>query len=146
MSLACKLLFSVQMSVQWNTVFQRPSAVQALCTTFNVHPIPPDSVENIVLTFTEAFPKDPQYIVTLRYNWTAPDFPGEGIIGYQAWLEKDPAPTEVESGKRLQQLGANERSAQTQAGFESNTANFILYFQVVLILCSLNHARSFSNL
>ena len=122
------------MLVQWNIVFQRVRSVEAACTTFNVRPIPPGSVENIVLTFTEAFPKEPRYIVTLRYNWTAPDFPGEGITGYQAWLEKDPAPTEVESGKRLQQLGANKRSAETQAGFESNTANFILYFQVLLIL------------
>ena len=104
------------------------TAVQALCDIFTVVPIPPDPVENVVITFNEAFPQNDRYFVTVRYNWTAPTFQGEGITGYEVWLQRELASPNTE--RNLQQLGAESRAAETRDGFVSSTANFTLYFQV----------------
>jgi hypothetical protein len=65
--------------------------------------------------------------ITLRYTWTAPEFEGEGITGYQAWLDKAPAP-ENPTGS-LQEIGVTTSDVLRKLFEESNT-NFTLYFQV----------------
>ena len=125
------LPYIVQMSVRWKPSSQTLPRVQEICNVFDVTPIPPDPVEIINFTLREAFPQGRQYFVTLRYNWTAPIFPGEGITSYEVWLEREPAPMVTESSSRFQQLGANNRSAETRDGFISTTNNFIIYFQVL---------------
>ena len=81
----------------------------------------------------EAFPQDGRYFVTLRYNWTAPAFPGEGITSYEVWLEREPASMATQSTTGFQQLGDNDRSAETRRDFESTTGNFFIYFQVLFL-------------
>ena len=114
------------MSIRW--VLSSLPAISASCNVFNVGPIPPDPVGDVVITFGEAFPQDDRYFITLRYNWTAPSFQGEGITGYEVWLQREPAPQTTEIN--LQQLAAGSRSAETQANFLSMDGNFTLYFQV----------------
>ena len=103
----------LQVTIQWKV--SNVDTVQALCDTFDVIPIPPDPVNNVSITFQEAFPQGNQHFVTLRYTWTPPSFEGEGVTGYQVWLEETPAPQTI--SQRLQQLAADCSSANTQAGF-----------------------------
>jgi hypothetical protein len=69
--------------------------------------------------------------ITLRYTWTAPDFQGEGITGYQARLSREPAP---ESGMlsigNLHQIGRDAIQDELIATFNESDTNFTLYFQV----------------
>ena len=65
--------------------------------------------------------------ITLRYTWTIPEFKGEGITGYEAWLDRAPAP-ENPTGS-LQQIGLTT-SDELRKLFEESDANFTLYFQV----------------
>ena len=102
--------------------------MQIECETFDVAPIPPDVVEDVSVTFGQAFPRGGQYFVTLQYTWTQPAFKGEGVTGYQVWLnEESLAPETIQP--RLE-LSPNSSSGETQAPFTSATSNFILYFQV----------------
>ena len=68
-----------------------------------------------------------QIFITLRYTWTAPEFEGEGITGYKAWLDRMPAP-ENPTGS-LQQIGLTT-SDELRRLFEESDTNFTLYFQV----------------
>ena len=120
----------MQVSVQWKPVFQRIPTVQVSCEIFSVTPVAPDPVENFSLTFVETILQKSQYFVTLQYNWTSPTFGGEGISGFQVWLEREPAPAMIDAG-RLQEVGANNQSAETRALFEASTDGFDLYLQVI---------------
>ena len=112
----------------WNSNVGDLSSVQIICETSNVAPIPPDVVEDVSVTFGQAFPRGGQYFVTLQYTWTQPAFQGEGVTGYQVWLdEESPAPETIQP--RLE-LSPNSSSGEIQASFTSATSNFILYFQV----------------
>ena len=112
--------------MQWLTKLpQAPPVIQVSCDIYDVAPIPPDQVENVILAFRDIVH---QVFVSLRYNWTAPDFPGEGITGYQVWLEKEPAPNNQTRG--LQLVRPDSRNAETQAVFVTPNGSLALYFQV----------------
>ena len=98
------------------------------CNVYDVTPIPPDPVENVEVTFQQVFIRDEQIVVTLRYSWTAPAFLGEGITGYQVWLDRLPAPDDPE--EPLQELGVGNTMAETVKEFAGLDTNFDLYLQV----------------
>ena len=125
------ILFNMQVSVRWKAFFQRIPRVQVFCNIFSVTPVAPDPVENVVLTFVETITENSQLIVTLRYSWTSPTFPGEGITGFQIWLGREPAPATL-AEEKLQEAGASEHSAETRAVFQATTDSFNLYLQVIL--------------
>ena len=127
-----ELLLNLQMSVLWKTFFQRIPQVQVFCEIYPVALGAPDPVENVILTFMEILVQNSQHIITLRYNWISPIFHGEGITGFQIWLGREPASTVVAEG-RLQEVGANDHSAETRAVFQATTDSFNLYLQVILI-------------
>ena len=122
----------------WDTSLPRsPNAISLSCQTYDVRPIAPDPVEDLTVTFMQAFPQSDtpspsgsfeRLFITLRYTWTAPEFEGEGITGYQARLERAPAP-EKPTGS-LQQIGLMTNSDVLRKLFEESDANFTLYFQV----------------
>ena len=115
-----------------------PAIIQKTCQTYDVRPIAPDPVENLTITFKQAFPQsetlDPEggfdrVFITLRYTWTAPEFEGEGITGYEAWLDRQPAP-ENPTGSLHEIAGRTTTNDVLRTLFEESDANFILYFQV----------------
>ena len=124
-----------------------PPAISALCIVHYVAPIPPDPVKNLVITFQQVLPltNDPasvhqqggrrmidRLVVTLRYKWSAPDFQGEGISGYQALLSRQPASDEgrVRLMGNLRQIGYNVTHDELVAIFDEPDTAFTLYFQV----------------
>ena len=102
------------------------------CEIFPVSAVHPHPVENVVLTFVDTLMENSQLIVTLQYSWTSPTFQEEGITAFQIWLGREPAPAMVAEG-RLQEVGANDHSAETRAVFQATTDSFNLYLQVILI-------------
>ena len=124
------ILFNMQVSVRWKAFFQRIPQVQAFCNIFSVTPVALDPVENVVLTFVETILQKSQYFVTLQCNWTAPTFQGEGISGFQVWLDREPAPATVAEGS-LQEVGANSQSVESQALFPASVDGFNIYLQVI---------------
>ena len=136
----------LQVHFEWiNSLPTSPPAIAVTCLVYDVTPIPPDPVENVAITFQEVLPQSDnpgsinqqgvsnieRVVITLRYTWRAPDFHGEGIAGYQAWLSKEPAP---ESGMILmgnvRQIGRNTTRDELVATFDESDTNFTLYFQV----------------
>ena len=105
-----------------------------MCDIFDVTPIPPDQVNNVEITVQEVVPQTDNsgkidgVLVTLRYMWMPPEFQGEGITGYQTWLEMRPAPNDP--GERLYLILSNATSNEIQATFNESSPNFTLYFQV----------------
>ena len=124
--------------MEWNTTLPSPpSPIQLTCRTFDTRPIAPDPVENLTITFQQAIPQSDtsdqsgtfdRIFITLRYTWTAPEFVGEGITGYQSWLDTVPGPDD-QTGN-LQQIGLNTTSDELRRLFEETDTNFTLYFQV----------------
>ena len=125
----------------WNTSPSEcprcPNDITLSCQVYDVPPIAPDPVQDLTVTFMQAFPQSDtpsslgsfeRIFITLHYTWTAPEFKGEGITGYQAWLERAPAP-EKPTGS-LQQIGLMTNSDVLRKLFEDSDANFTLYFQV----------------
>ena len=112
-----------------------PPVITVNCLTYDVRPIAPDPVENLEITFQQAIPQSDRpgsgtidrVFITLRYTWTAPEFVGEGITGYQAWLDEVPGPND-QTGN-LQQIGLTT-SDELRRVFEVSDTNFTLYFQV----------------
>ena len=109
------------------------------CDISDVAPIPPDLVENVVITFQQAIPQLDgsmvdatgqfnEVVVTLRYMWSPPEFQGEGISGYQAWLERMSASDDVTQNLHL--IGSSATSDELQVTFNESNTNFTLYFQV----------------
>ena len=129
-----------QIQVQWDSSFSgslSPRDVSLSCQTYDVRPIAPDPVENLTITFQQAFPQSDmpdlsgrfnRIFIRLDYTWIAPTFEGEGITGYEAWLDKEPAP-ENPTGS-LQQINHTAMSDALIKLFEESDANFTLYFQV----------------
>ena len=132
--------------MEWNSSLPvAPPAIMATCLIYDVTPIPPDPVENIAITFQQVFPQSDnsgsidqqggsnidRVFITLRYTWRAPDFQGEGITGYQAWLSKEPPPDSgIISMGILRQIGRNATRDELVAIFDESDTNFTLYFQV----------------
>ena len=126
----------------------RLPAISATCVVYDVTPIPPDPIENVAITFQQVLPltNDPgsvdqpsgrimidRLVVTLRYSWSAPNFHGEGITGYQARLSREPAaPDEgrMRLMEDLRQIGRNAMRDELMATFNESDTNFTLYFQV----------------
>ena len=125
--------------MEWNASLPvSPSAIRLTCRTFDTRPIAPDPVENLTITFQQAIPQSDSFgtdplgridrvFITLRYTWTPPEFVGEGITGYQAWLDTVPAPDDRTGN--LQQIGLTT-SDELRRVFEEMDTNFTLYFQV----------------
>ena len=124
-----------------------PPAISATCLVYDVTPIPPDPVENIAITFQQVIPQTDnpastsenqqsgsrinRLVITLRYMWSAPDFQGEGITGYQSRLSLEPAPeSDMLSTGILHQIGRNAVQDELTATFEDSDTNVTLYFQV----------------
>ena len=132
------LLVCFQVSVQWNaTLPVSPPPILLTCRTFDTRPIAPDPVENLTITFQQAIPQSDtpnqpgtfdRIFITLHYTWTAPEFVGEGIAGYQSWLDTVPGPDD-QTGN-LQQIRRNTTSDELIRLFEVTDTNFTLYFQV----------------
>ena len=125
------------MALEWRSTPRNPPAIRVTCNTYDVRPIAPDSVENLTITFQRAIPQsdtpnDPsgrfdRIFITLRYTWTRPDFQGEGITGYQAWLDRVPGPDDRTG--IIHQIGAMT-SDELRRQFDASDTNFTLYFQV----------------
>lgn len=139
----------VQVEVIWNSRLPRnPPFISASCIVYDVRPVPPDPVKNVRITFQQIIPQTAtdqqggrisQFVITLRYTWRRPDFQGEGIAGYQAWLSRDIAPERgaiVSDG--LQLSGPNAARDELVAVFNESDTNFTLYFQVRIVLLHLD--------
>ena len=133
----CSGFLCFQVKVQWETLPRDPPPISLSCQTYDVRPIAPDPVENLIITFQQAVPQSDvpnlsgmfnRIFITLNYTWTAPMFKGEGITGYEAWLNKEPAP-ENPTGI-LQQIDRLATSDGLRDLFDESDANFTLYFQV----------------
>ena len=121
-----------------------PTLPQVSCDINDVAAIPPDPVDNVQITFQQVIPQSDEsamdatdritrvIIVTLRYTWTAPQFPGEGITRYQAWLERRPAPRG--QSQNLHLIRRDATSDELQATFDESNPNFTLYFQASLAI------------
>ena len=134
--------------LSWNnTLPVVPPAISATCLVYDVTPIPPDPVENLAITFQQVIPEiddttsssvNQQHgsrinrlVITLQYTWSAPDFQGEGITGYQSRLSLEPAPENgMPSTGILRQIGRNAMQDELTAIFEESDTNVTLYFQV----------------
>lgn len=117
--------------MEWNSNIPRfPPTISATCQVYDVTPIPPDPVENIVITFQQVISEQQigRTFITLHYTWRAPDFQGEGINGYQVWLNREPAPIIATGGFR--QIGQNAMNDELRMVFNESDTNFTLYFQV----------------
>ena len=110
------------------TLPRPPPLLQVSCDVYDVTPIPPDPVENVEVTFQQALIRNEKVVVTLQYSWSAPVFRGEGITGYQIWLEREPAPADPEGP--LQEVGAGDMMADSDEEFGGLDTNFDIYLQV----------------
>ena len=108
-----------------------PTGVGSSCQLRNVGPLPPDPVTNLqLLSARKQFTPDRRsVVVTVQFNWTAPEFTGEGIVGYQVWLDRMPAPDDV---TRLVTHGAQARAAEIERIFDIEGADFPVILQVSL--------------
>ena len=121
----------------WRSTPRSPPIIQVHCQTYDVQPIAPDPVENLTITFQQAIPQSDtpndesgrfeRIFITLRYTWTPPEFVGEGITGYQAWLDTVPGPDD-QTGN-IRQIGVMT-SDEWRRLFDASDTNFTLYFQV----------------
>ena len=125
-----------------------PPFISVDCLTYDVRPIAPDPVENLQITFQQALPQSDRsgsgtidrIFITLRYTWIAPEFVGEGITGYQAWLAKEPTPERgIIAIGNLHQIGPNATSDELRTVFNESDTNFTLYFQVRIYFSRLTY-------
>ena len=129
------VILLLQAAVRY-TQFGLPT-ISALCHIDDVGPIPPDPVSDVKITFLQVVPQTngslngqvSRVVVTLRYNWSTPAFQGEGITGYEVWLERRPAP-DGQLTQLLHLLGPQATDDELQAMFSESDTNFTLYFQV----------------
>ena len=149
-SIHCCLIL-LQVNLEWTVDLpMTPPAISATCVVYDVTPIPPDPVENVVITFQHILPLTndlvsvhqqggrrmiDRLVVILRYTWSAPDFQGEGISGYQALLSRQPASDEgsVRLMGNLHQIGYNVTHDELVAIFDEPDTTFTLYFQVGIV-------------
>ena len=113
-----------------------PTGVGSSCQLRNVGLFPPDPVTNLQLLLArkQVTPDRRSVVVTVQFNWTAPEFTGEGIVGYQVWLDRMPAPDNV---TRFITHGAQARAAEIEMIFDNEYADFSVILQVRL---HTNHA------
>jgi hypothetical protein len=145
----CDSIILLQVRLVWNSSLPVvPPAIFVTCLVYDVTPIPPDPVENVAITFQQVIPQTDhpastsvnqqdgtnridRLVITLRYSWSAPDFQGEGITGYQARLSREPAPENgMLSMGNLHQIGRDAIQDELIATFNESDTNFTLYFQV----------------
>ena len=123
--------------MKWRSTPRDPPNINLMCNTYDVRPIAPDRVENLTITFQRAIPQSDtpndlsgrfdRIFITLRYTWTPPEFVGEGITGYQAWLDRVPGPDDRTGN--IHQIGITTSDVlRTQV--DASDTNFTLYFQV----------------
>ena len=119
--------FSIQLQLVSSPPF--PSAVGSSCEVRSVGPIPPYPVTEIQLLSTSRnFSQDGRTVaVTASFNWTAPEFSGEDIVGYQVWLDRRPAPDNV---TRSITHGPRERFAEIEVSFDVDDEDFYIILQV----------------
>ena len=125
----CLAIISFPIQLQLRSSF--PSPVGRSCEVRNVGPFPPDPVTDLQLvSISQQFSLDSKFVtVTIQFNWTSPEFAGEGIVGYQVWLDRLPATDDV---TRNITHGALDRSAEIEMQFAVEDDSFYLVLQVCI--------------
>ena len=127
-------LFSLQTVLVWAPSFPSlSSSVGSSCRVRDVGPLPPDPVEDLqLISVLQRFTTDRRSaVVTVQFNWTAPDFTGEEIVGYQVWLDKQPV---LDNVTRFVTHGALARTAEIEMTFEFEDTDFFVILQVYIFL------------